>query len=63
MAAWCACFVARWFLAAQIILLIVAVGVVSIWLTLLKYPAVISRPFDYLFTQVPITCVRLPFVE
>ncbi|SCV67283.1 BQ2448_5929 [Microbotryum intermedium] len=54
MSAWIGCFVLRFFLAAQIVLLVVLVLVISIWATLLRFPPVASRPFDFAFVHMPI---------
>ncbi|KDE03646.1 hypothetical protein MVLG_05896 [Microbotryum lychnidis-dioicae p1A1 Lamole] len=54
MSAWIGCFVLRFFLVAQIILLVVLIMVISIWATLLRFPPVASRPFYFVFIHMPI---------
>ncbi|SCZ96143.1 BZ3500_MvSof-1268-A1-R1_Chr8-1g10033 [Microbotryum saponariae] len=54
MSAWIGCFVLRFFLVAQIILLVVLIMVFSMWATLLRFPPVASRPFDFTFIHMPI---------
>ncbi|KAK4053344.1 hypothetical protein OIO90_003956 [Microbotryomycetes sp. JL221] len=54
MAGWILCWTFEWFIAAQIILLVTFVVVLSMWATLFYYPATIHRPLDFLFTHVPI---------
>lgn len=54
MAAWVLCFVFKWFLASEIILLVVFVLALSCYATLFYYPATKHRPIEFLFAHVPI---------
>lgn len=59
MAAWTLCFVfgpkgQAWFIAAQIILLLVFVIALSMWATLFYHPATHRKPIEFAFAHVPI---------
>ncbi|KAK4048900.1 hypothetical protein OIV83_004456 [Microbotryomycetes sp. JL201] len=54
MAGWILCWCFEWFIAAEIVLLVTFVVVLSIWATLFYFPATVHRPLDFLFTHVPI---------
>lgn len=54
MAAWILAFVLKFFLAAEIILLVVLLLALSMWGTLFYHPSSVKKPIEYIFTHTPI---------
>lgn len=54
MAGWVLCFVFKWFLAAEIVLICTFILAASCYATLFYFPATKRRPIEFLFAHVPI---------
>lgn len=52
-ALWSIFFILRLFLVSEIMLLLSAFLMLTVWMTLLKYPANFRNPFTWLFVHVP----------
>ncbi|ORY43255.1 hypothetical protein BCR35DRAFT_297473 [Leucosporidium creatinivorum] len=68
MAVWTLCFVfgpkgQAWFIAAEIILLLVFVLALSMWATLFYYPSTHRRPIEFAFAHVPIRMLLIILLE
>jgi len=62
-AAWSPLFIARQFLVAEILLLVSAFVMLTVWITLLQYPVGYKNPVSWLFVHVPVRMYLLFLVN